>query len=76
MKSTIFKNRMRTLVLILIAFWGLTACSKNSSGTVTVVKPRHHHTHYQHYAHKKKWHIGRIRLRFEKQGVKKVKMKS
>jgi hypothetical protein len=69
---------MRLAISILCGIVMLTmgSCSKNSSGTVTVHKPRNHHSHYAKSVQKKHWHIGRITFRFEKQGVKKVKMKS
>jgi hypothetical protein len=63
-------------LLICIVLSTMMSCSKNSSGTVTVHKPRNHHSHYAKSVHKKKWHIGRLTLRVEKQGTKKVKMKS
>jgi len=40
-----------------------------------VVKPRYHRSWTNGHIHKKKYGIGRLRLRFEKQGVKKVKVK-
>ena len=65
----------RLLIIILIAVT-LPACSKSTAGTSTVVKPRYHHSWYKNHTHRKKWGIGRVRFRFfEKQGVKKVKMK-
>ncbi|MCU0358705.1 MAG: hypothetical protein MUE95_14110 [Cyclobacteriaceae bacterium] len=54
----------------------LTACSQQSAGTATVVKPRYHHTWYKNHMYKKKWRLGRIKFEPEKQGVKRVKMKS
>ena len=60
------------IFLLLVAF---TSCSKSTAGTSTVVKPRYHHSWYKNSVYKKKWHVGRVRFQFEKQGVKKVKMK-
>lgn len=66
----------RILLLIVLVLTVLTSCSKKSTaGTSTVVKPKYHHSWYKNHMYKKKWHIGRVRVRFEKQGVKKVKMK-
>ncbi|MFZ2907222.1 MAG: hypothetical protein WAZ98_13550 [Cyclobacteriaceae bacterium] len=66
---------IKGLAIILLILLTLPSCSKSTAGTSTVVKPRYHHTWYKNHVYKKKWHIGRIKLRFEKQGVKKVKMK-
>lgn len=63
------------LLLILLALAGLTSCSKSTAATYTAVKPKYHHSWYKNHIYKKKWHVGRVRVRFEKQGVKKVKMK-
>jgi transposase len=65
----------RILLLAFLALAVLTSCSKSTAGTSTVVKPKYHHSWYKNHVYKKKWHVGRIRVRFEKQGVKKVKMK-
>jgi len=51
------------------------ACTAAEPGGSTVVKPRYHHTWYKNHTYKKKWHIGRLRIQPEKQGVKRVKMK-
>jgi hypothetical protein len=52
----------------------VASCSPSSSQRV--VKPRYHHSWYRKHVHNKKYAIGRFRVRFfEKQGVKKVKMK-
>ena len=66
---------MKKLILLVFFAVLLSACSKKSSGKYTAVKPKYHHSWYKDYAHKKKWHIGRIKFNFEKQGVKTVKMK-
>lgn len=65
---------MKTLFPFIFLALLLCACSKKS-GTYTAVKPRYHKTWSPNHTHKKKWHIGRINFRFEKQGVKTVKMK-
>ncbi len=62
------------LILILVSLL-LPSCGRSTAGTSRVVKPRYHHSWYKNHVYKKKWHIGRIKFRFEKQGVKKVKMK-
>jgi hypothetical protein len=62
-------------IVAFLALVVLSSCSKSTAGTSTVVKPRYHHSWYKNSVHKKNWHIGRIKFRFEKQGVKKVKMK-
>ena len=67
---------IRILFILGVLFLVLPSCSKSTAGTSTVVKPRYHHSWYKNHTYRKKWHIGRIRFRFfEKQGVKKVKMK-
>jgi hypothetical protein len=66
----------KTLLFVFIALLAFGSCSKNTSGTVSVVKPRYHHSLYKDHTHKKKWHVGRIKIRPEKQGVKRTKMKS
>lgn len=44
--------------------------------TETVVKPRYHHSWYRNHVYNKKYKIGRLRVRFfERQGVRKVRMK-
>jgi hypothetical protein len=65
----------RLLILLFLAFLTLTSCSKSTAGTSTVVKPKYHHSWYKNHVYKKKWQIGHILFRPEKQGVKKVKMK-
>lgn len=61
-------------VLIVI---GLLAAGCMRGPTETVVKPRYHHAWYRNHIHNKKYQTGRLRVRFfEKQGVRKVKMKS
>lgn len=66
----------RLLLLTILALTVLASCNKKSTaGTSTVVKPEYHHSWYKNHVYKKKWHIGRIKIQFEKQGVKKVKMK-
>ena len=64
-----------TIIVAFLALVLLSSCSKSSSGTYTAVKPRYHHSWYKNSVNKKNWHVGRIKFRFEKQGVKKVKMK-
>ncbi len=65
----------RVLSVILI-YLCLAGCKGAEPGGTTVVKPRYHHTWYKNHVYKKKWHIGRLRIQPEKQGVKRVKMKS
>jgi transposase len=65
----------QTLIALFLVAIILPSCSKSTAGTSTVVKPKYHHSWYKNSVYKKNWHVGRIRLRFEKQGVKKVKMK-
>jgi hypothetical protein len=63
----------RGFVLVIVL---LVAASCSRGPTQTVVKPRYHHSWYRKHVHNKKYSIGRVRVRFfEKQGVKKVKMK-
>ncbi|MDZ4714156.1 MAG: hypothetical protein SH819_01695 [Cytophagales bacterium] len=65
------------LVILLLAFLLLGACSgSKNSHTVRVKKPIYHHTWYKNSRWHKKIHVGRIHFRlFEKQGVRTVKMK-
>jgi hypothetical protein len=61
------------LVAVVLLMPGCRPASKHQE----VMKPRYHHSWYRNHVHKKKIGIGRFRVRcFEKQGVKKVKMKS
>jgi hypothetical protein len=62
-------------VFFVAAFLLCTGCQSAGQYT-TVVKPRYHHTLYKNHTHKKKWRVGRIKFEPEKQGVKKVKMRS
>jgi hypothetical protein len=69
-----------TTITARLAMWLLLAlclncCKGAEPGGSTVVKPRYHHTWYKNHTYKKKWHIGRIRIQPEKQGVKRVKVK-
>jgi hypothetical protein len=66
---------MKKLLLFLFLVTVLSACGKGGSGKYTAVKPRYHRSWPQSHVHKKKWHIGKTRLHFEKQGTKTVKMK-
>ena len=61
--------------LVVLIINTLTGCRGSEPGGSIVVKPRYHHSWYKNHTYKKKWHIGRIRIQPEKQGVKRVKMK-
>ncbi|MCS6974754.1 MAG: hypothetical protein N2044_00275 [Cyclobacteriaceae bacterium] len=61
---------------LLFAALLFSACKGTSQGETMVVKPRYHHSWYKNHIYKKKWRIGRIKFEPEKQGVKKVRMKS
>jgi hypothetical protein len=63
-----------TILLILVLLTAASSCSKKTSDGYTAVKPRYHHTWYKNHIYKKKWHIGRIQIKPEKQGTKKVTM--
>lgn len=75
-KST-FKNIINPIAFALSLFSGIfiQACAP-SNGMSNTVKPRYHHTWYKKHTYKKKWHIGRLYLRPEKQGVRSVKVKN
>jgi hypothetical protein len=60
------------LMLSLLA----SACQSSKGTTIQTVKPKYHHSWYKKHVYKKKWHVGRIHFRPEKQGVKQVKMKN
>lgn len=65
---------MKRVVIVFFVLVIAASCSRGP--TETVVKPRYHHSWYRKHVHNKKYAIGRFRVRFfEKQGVKKVKMK-
>lgn len=64
------------ILFTLLAICLLAGCRSTKGDTIEVVKPRYHHTWYKKHVYKKKWHVGRIHLRPEKQGVKRVKVKN
>jgi transposase len=67
------KSRLFACFLTIAAFALASSCA---SGGETVVKPRYHKSWYKKHTWNKRWRIGRLQVRpFEKQGVKKVKMK-
>lgn len=69
-KTSVKKNAL----LILLAAVICIQCS--SSHTVLVTKPRYHKSWYKDHRWRKKIKVGRIHIPlFEKQGVKKVRMK-
>lgn len=68
---------MRILILLCFLALAVSCRSGGSSHTVSVIKPKYHHTWYKNSKWHKKLQVGRIRVRwFEKQGTKTVRMKS
>lgn len=67
---------MRKVIPELVLVIVFTSCSQQSAGTSKAVKPKYHHSWYKDHVYKKKWRVGRIKFEPEKQGVKRVKMKS
>lgn len=68
-------TRLPVLLLLLLCV-GASACQSSKGATIETVKPKYHHSWYKKHVYKKKWHLGRIHFRPEKQGVKKVKVKN
>jgi|GEM_PF-867744 hypothetical protein len=61
--------------LLLLTLLVVSGCS-SAKHTVEVAKPRYHKTWYKKHTWHKKIAVGRARVRwFERQGVKKVKMR-
>jgi hypothetical protein len=75
MPARIYRCWSLLCFLLLSAFAAISCASAHQRDPV-VVKPRYHNGWYKNHVYKKKWRIGRIILYREKQGVKKVKMKS
>ncbi|GIV35781.1 MAG: hypothetical protein KatS3mg032_0160 [Cyclobacteriaceae bacterium] len=65
-------KRLVLLLLIIAA----ASCRATGNRYTTVVKPRYHHSLYKNHVHKRKWQFWRIKIEPEKQGVRKVKMRS
>jgi hypothetical protein len=64
---------MRLVVLLLFCASLVAGCSSRG---VSVAKPRYHKSWYKNHKWNKRYKIGRLQVRpFEKQGVKKIKMK-
>lgn len=64
-------QRIILISLIIVTSLASVACRHDKE---VMVKPRYHHTWYKKHTYKKKWRIGRLWFRPEKQGVKKVRV--